>query len=228
MASGDANLLKYAMCLIYLLLSRHLKIIRLAQTGPVALEEFEAMATAWDSISAAFAERLEDLTQVWRQQKLDISSRVETFSGGMFERVYQLVGLPFCERRSRTHPFCLQKSFIEDEELDHAANQIDDEDWDQGYDDYDSDGEDGEGEAADEEDVESTHSDEVPDMLSFAALGLPPDLGKAGKHDGLFFPEIEPSDPEHDVFEDVNFPEWEPPTIKKRKVFILQLLLGII
>ena len=76
------------MCLIYLLLRRHLKIIKLARQQTVSVADFVDMKETWEYLFDAFDSRLDTLVEVWRQQRLDIKNQVECFASGMFEDWY--------------------------------------------------------------------------------------------------------------------------------------------
>lgn len=79
------------MCLIYLLLRHHLKIVKLAKEQTVAVAEFEDMRETWEYLFNAFEKRMETLKEVWRQQRLNIKNQMECFAGGMFENWYAKV-----------------------------------------------------------------------------------------------------------------------------------------
>jgi hypothetical protein len=71
--------------LTYLLLSRHKKILDLAQTYVLSDEEFWVMSASIESLQRAFDKRYRELMEGWRQQRLDISVQLESFAAGMFE-----------------------------------------------------------------------------------------------------------------------------------------------
>ena len=73
------------MCLIYLLLRRHIKIVKLAQEQTISVAEFQDMRETWEYLFDAFDNRLDTLIEIWRQQRLDVKTQVECFASGMFE-----------------------------------------------------------------------------------------------------------------------------------------------
>ncbi|KIM78706.1 hypothetical protein PILCRDRAFT_10927 [Piloderma croceum F 1598] len=73
------------LCLTYLLLSRHKKILDLAQTYVLSDEEFWVMSESIESLQDAFDKRYRELMECWRQQRLDINVQLESFAAGMFE-----------------------------------------------------------------------------------------------------------------------------------------------
>lgn len=80
-----------ALCLIYLLLHRHLKIAKLATTQTVTVAEFESMRASWENLFDAFQQRMETLAEVWRQQRMDVKIQMQCFAGGIFEEWYTKV-----------------------------------------------------------------------------------------------------------------------------------------
>ena len=79
------------MCLIYLLLHRHVKIVKLAKEQTVAVAEFVDMRNTWEALFDAFENRMHNLLEVWRQQRLDINIQTQTFCRGLFEDWYKKV-----------------------------------------------------------------------------------------------------------------------------------------
>ncbi|GJE90631.1 hypothetical protein PsYK624_067750 [Phanerochaete sordida] len=73
------------LCMIHLLLMRHMKVLRAARTKLVAVREFEDMLDSWNYVFEAFSQRLGVLVQTWRQQRLDLDSQVQYFSRGLFK-----------------------------------------------------------------------------------------------------------------------------------------------
>jgi hypothetical protein len=73
------------MCLVYLLLLRHKKILDLAQTYVLTEEEFWTMGQSLYSLRSAFDKRYRDLMEGWRQQRLNIDIQLQSFAAGMFE-----------------------------------------------------------------------------------------------------------------------------------------------
>ena len=73
------------MCLVYLLLHHHLKIVKLATQQTIAVAEFEDLRDTWDYLFDAVDNRVWNLVDVWRQQRLDVKIQVETFARGLFE-----------------------------------------------------------------------------------------------------------------------------------------------
>jgi hypothetical protein len=71
--------------LIYLILTRHKDILTLAQQLVLADEEFSALSLTLESIQQAFSIRLTNLSEYWRQQRLNTELQVKCFAGGIFE-----------------------------------------------------------------------------------------------------------------------------------------------
>ncbi|KAJ3559202.1 hypothetical protein NM688_g482 [Phlebia brevispora] len=79
------------LCLVYILLSRHLKVVKLATKQHIPVDEFMKMRESWEYIFNALDKRISTLVQVWRQQRLDISIHLQSFAGGMFEDWYEQI-----------------------------------------------------------------------------------------------------------------------------------------
>ena len=79
------------MCLIYLLLHQHLKIVKLAIGQTIAVAEFEDLRASWTYFFLAMNYRLYFLAEVWRQQRLDIEIQTQSFAHGLFEKYYEWV-----------------------------------------------------------------------------------------------------------------------------------------
>ncbi len=90
-SNGLTSLTQSLMCLIYLLLHHHLKIVRLARNQRVSVAEFEDMRETWEYLFEAFDKRLDNLLEVWRQQRLDISNQVDCYAGGLFKDWHERV-----------------------------------------------------------------------------------------------------------------------------------------
>ena len=82
------------MTLVYLLLYRHLQIVKLAKTQTVSIAEFVDMRDTWGWVFVAFGKRLNILVEIWRQQRLDIKNQLQCYSGGLFEGWYERVRIP--------------------------------------------------------------------------------------------------------------------------------------
>ena len=76
------------MCLIYLLLRQHLKIVKLAIEQTIAVAEFEDLRASWSFLFLAMTYRFYFLVEVWRQQRLDVEIQTESFAHGLFEKYY--------------------------------------------------------------------------------------------------------------------------------------------
>ncbi|KAJ7283805.1 hypothetical protein C8J57DRAFT_1293627 [Mycena rebaudengoi] len=72
------------LCLLYLVLRRHKKILDFAQKLVLEEYEFDAMVETIDNIVEAFQTRFHNLLECWRQQRLD-TKHIACFSGGIFE-----------------------------------------------------------------------------------------------------------------------------------------------
>lgn len=79
------------MCLLFLLLRHHLKIIRSAQTKLLPVAQLVDMRFTWDTLFSTLDSRVEVLVEVWRQQRLDIKSHIKTFAAGLFQSWYEMV-----------------------------------------------------------------------------------------------------------------------------------------
>ncbi|KAJ7596210.1 hypothetical protein C8J56DRAFT_396992 [Mycena floridula] len=79
------------LCLLYLLLERHRKIIELAEKHVLLDREFETMIASVHNVAFTFGMRYHNLTEGWRQQRLDTLLQVQCFSGGIFESWHQHV-----------------------------------------------------------------------------------------------------------------------------------------
>ena len=89
------------MCLIHVLLERDLKIMTLAKNGNATASKFAEKAEitdSWDYLFEAFHNRLQNLLQVWRQQHLDVNNHLICYSGGIFEKWHEKVGIWFTTR----------------------------------------------------------------------------------------------------------------------------------
>ncbi len=78
-----------------------MKIVKLATVQTVSVAEFEDMRETWEYLFDAFDQRLDTLLEVWRQQRLDTSTQVECYAGGLFKRWHEKVcrfsTFPFAE-----------------------------------------------------------------------------------------------------------------------------------
>lgn len=81
------------MCLVYLLLHRHIKIVKLSKQQVVSVAEFEDMRETWEYLFEAFNNRMDALVEIWRHQRIQISDQMESFAGGMFKDCYERVSL---------------------------------------------------------------------------------------------------------------------------------------
>ncbi|KAJ7642142.1 hypothetical protein FB45DRAFT_1054454 [Roridomyces roridus] len=72
------------LCLLELLLERHVKIIQTANTLVLAPREFDAMAASLRNVVLAFNTRYCTLMQSWKQQRLETDCLVQWFAGGIF------------------------------------------------------------------------------------------------------------------------------------------------
>ncbi|KZP29523.1 hypothetical protein FIBSPDRAFT_193959 [Athelia psychrophila] len=82
---GTSQLELPILCLIYLILQRHKKIIDLSKKLVLSEEEFDAMDTALQSIGEAFDKRYRNLVEGWQQQRLNVDLQVKSFAAGLFE-----------------------------------------------------------------------------------------------------------------------------------------------
>ncbi|EKM50987.1 uncharacterized protein PHACADRAFT_151415 [Phanerochaete carnosa HHB-10118-sp] len=77
------------LCMIHLLLVRHMKVLKVARLRPVAVREFEDMLDTWNFVFEAFGQRLDVLAQIWRQQRLELDTQVEYYNRGLFKGWYE-------------------------------------------------------------------------------------------------------------------------------------------
>jgi hypothetical protein len=80
------------LCLLYLLLERHSKILSIGQMRVLSNKEFETMVASIHNVNLAFGLRYHTLAEGWRQQRLDPSAHVQCFASGIFESWHQTYG----------------------------------------------------------------------------------------------------------------------------------------
>lgn len=68
-----------------------MEILKRAETDEVSGVELHAMQSSWDTIFSAFQRRREVLTEIWEQQNVDVSQRLDLHGGGIFKRWYTKV-----------------------------------------------------------------------------------------------------------------------------------------
>ncbi|TCD67366.1 hypothetical protein EIP91_010200 [Steccherinum ochraceum] len=75
---------KYVLILIYLLLRRDLEIFTFAQTNPLHPDELPNSAASLEWVFDAAVFRVRDLTEFYRQHKLNVGTQFETVASGLF------------------------------------------------------------------------------------------------------------------------------------------------
>ncbi|KZS96343.1 hypothetical protein SISNIDRAFT_451020 [Sistotremastrum niveocremeum HHB9708] len=90
-AGHKENLEQFILPLLFLVLSRHLDIMKLAKTHTIHGKELELAGAANATIVRAWADRVFDLNKVFKgQQFSDVETKFATFAGGMFQPLYQI------------------------------------------------------------------------------------------------------------------------------------------
>ncbi|KAG6845148.1 hypothetical protein H0H87_012944 [Tephrocybe sp. NHM501043] len=86
--TGAGRIERYIFPLIYLLLRRHLKVMRLACKHVVDVEEFVTLNESLVSILLAVDYRIENLEAVFKQTNLDVQARLGNFAFGIYQLSY--------------------------------------------------------------------------------------------------------------------------------------------
>ncbi|KAJ7236845.1 hypothetical protein C8J57DRAFT_1376350 [Mycena rebaudengoi] len=81
---GTHRLEGFILCFLKLILDRHCKIIEAANTFVLSDREFETMTFSLKNLVAAIGSRYRNLTETWKQQRLDTGFLVQCFAGGIF------------------------------------------------------------------------------------------------------------------------------------------------
>lgn len=185
----------YLMTLVYLLLYRHLQIVKLARTQTVSVAEFVDMRDTWDWVFVAFGKRLDILVEIWRQQRLDIENQLKCYSGGLFEDWH--------ERREALEEMQSEATYEEFDEYEYEYDESVEAD-------------------VEKNEAEQETGDElVAAAPEHDALSVISDAAAGPKHlsakDLLLFPV--PEEPEDDTYLPVDDDStWEPPAVHKHKV----------
>ncbi|PSS37523.1 hypothetical protein PHLCEN_2v637 [Hermanssonia centrifuga] len=178
------------MCLIYLLLHHHMKIVKLATVQTVSVAEFEDMRETWEYLFDAFDQRLDTLLEVWRQQRLDTSTQVECYAGGLFKRWHE-------------------KNQADEDESDSEEDDESDYDYSSGS---EEDEEDGDEDQEGDETGSVDHGRELASVLSSPTKGK----GETIPENLLLYPV--PTEPEdEDGLSTDDESDWESPAIRRKK-----------
>ncbi|KAG6867493.1 hypothetical protein C0993_002131, partial [Termitomyces sp. T159_Od127] len=86
--TGAGRIERYVFPLIYLLLRRHLQVMRLACKHVLDTEEFVTLNESLVSILLAVDQRIESLEAVFKQTHLDVQARLGNFAFGIFQLSY--------------------------------------------------------------------------------------------------------------------------------------------
>ncbi|KAG6908712.1 hypothetical protein DXG01_003645, partial [Tephrocybe rancida] len=86
--TGAGRIERYIFPLIYLLLRRHLKVMRLACRHVVDMEEFVTLNESLVSILLAVDYRIENLEAIFKQTNYDVQARLGNFAFGIFQLSY--------------------------------------------------------------------------------------------------------------------------------------------
>ncbi|KAG5731843.1 hypothetical protein E4T56_gene13803 [Termitomyces sp. T112] len=86
--TGAGRIERYVFPLIYLLLRRHLQVIRLACKHVLDTEEFVTLNESLVSILLAVDQRIESLEAIFKQTHLDVQARLGNFAFGIFQLSY--------------------------------------------------------------------------------------------------------------------------------------------
>ncbi|KAJ7051475.1 hypothetical protein C8F01DRAFT_1262807 [Mycena amicta] len=81
---GTHRLEGFILCVLELILDRHLQILETANSLVINQQEFETMTTSLKNLVTAFGMRYRTLTESWKQQRLDTDFLVESFASGIF------------------------------------------------------------------------------------------------------------------------------------------------
>ncbi|KAF7312969.1 hypothetical protein MKEN_00981500 [Mycena kentingensis (nom. inval.)] len=81
---GTHRLEGFILCVLELILERHLHILEAANSLVINDRDFEAMILSLKNLVAAFGTRYRTLTETWKQQRLDTDFLVQCFAGGIF------------------------------------------------------------------------------------------------------------------------------------------------
>ncbi|PSS38103.1 hypothetical protein PHLCEN_2v83 [Hermanssonia centrifuga] len=180
------------MCLIYLLLHHHLKIVRLARNQRVSVAEFEDMRETWEYLFEAFDKRLDNLLEVWRQQRLDISNQVDCYAGGLFKDWH--------ERRQAQEELDDSDNDDSDYDYDYTSEDEDEEDTDDGY----------------EQESADPHDRELASVISSAPGGRKKE--KDSPENLLLYPVPEAMESEdEDGLSTEDESDWESPAVRKKR-----------
>ncbi|GLB44990.1 hypothetical protein LshimejAT787_1900680 [Lyophyllum shimeji] len=86
--TGAGRIERYVFPLIYLLLRRHLLVMRLACKHVVDTEEFVSLNDSLVSILLAIDHRIQNLEAIFKQTHLDVQARLGNFAFGIFQLSY--------------------------------------------------------------------------------------------------------------------------------------------
>ncbi|GAB1518139.1 hypothetical protein RhiTH_001198 [Rhizoctonia solani] len=75
-------------CVMHRLLKRHHKFFDLAKDNVLQEGVAISMANSWDVIFDAFVQRMRELSESWRQQRMDVELQAQWYSNGLFEDWY--------------------------------------------------------------------------------------------------------------------------------------------
>ncbi|KAF7291359.1 hypothetical protein MIND_01280400 [Mycena indigotica] len=87
---GTYRLEGFILCVLELILERHLAILEVANSLVVHEQELSSMTNSMKNLAAAFGMRYRTLTESWRQQRLDTDFLVQSFAGGIFREWHQV------------------------------------------------------------------------------------------------------------------------------------------
>ncbi|KAJ7117414.1 hypothetical protein C8R43DRAFT_107941 [Mycena crocata] len=77
------------LCLLYLVLRRHKKILDFASSLVLEEMEFETLVECIENISSAFETRFRNLMESWRQQRIDTKCVIGCFHGGLYQAFHE-------------------------------------------------------------------------------------------------------------------------------------------
>ncbi|CAE6381754.1 unnamed protein product [Rhizoctonia solani] len=85
-------------CVMHRLLKRHHKVFDLGRDNLLQEGVAISMVNSWDVIFDAFVQRMRELGESWRQQRVDVDLQVQWYANGLFEDWYIInKGLPEAE-----------------------------------------------------------------------------------------------------------------------------------
>ncbi|KIP06084.1 hypothetical protein PHLGIDRAFT_471502 [Phlebiopsis gigantea 11061_1 CR5-6] len=193
---GNRRLEHSILTLAYILLYRHMKIVKLARHKVISPQEFEDMRDTWESIFSAFETRFNVLVEMWRQQGRDLEIQSQCYCAGLFQDWYK-------------------RNLAYEDDYNMQDDSADDDDYyhDDGYSDVsDTEGVDSEPESEDGNGLRPpTRTNDIMSVVSSAMSAGPKDPSRLLCYSGAAALEDDEgltTDAESD---------WLPPAIRKRK-----------